>query len=256
MNGTTELQRSKSRTSAIFSSSGWLSENHPCAWAPRSGEIEFPELPAASADCKKSPVAKVSTWVFLSSTCANNTLVAVNLTVKDTHRATSRPIILSANLRVTKRLGGAVSKLTIDGDIPGHSDNGQKPPIRPDLRLELSHGLTTGLQARKARMNWGVDKNSASLLSFNVFRSEEPLYLEGFAWRAADDLDIQVKPEDEMYKSLTNVIRRKQWTSKSQANMWFATDTEVLYDSPDGPLKTEEEVEKKGDLQQLSRRRR
>ena len=139
--------------------------------------------------------------------------------------------------------------MTIDGDVSGSLR--WRPKAADETRFAVgnsSRGLTSGFQAlENARSELGVDKNSASLLSTNAFRSEEPLYLEGFAWRAADDLDIQVKPEDEMYKSLTNVIQRKRWTSKSQANMWFATDTEVLYDSPDGPLRPKK-VEKKTEI--------
>jgi cysteine-rich repeat protein len=219
----------------FFSSSGWLSEDHVCAWAPSSGEIEFPELPAKSKDAEKVPTASIGTWIYLSSSCSDKTVVSLNLKVKDTHRAMSRAIQLKASLKVTKRPGGVINQLSVDGDIPGHSDGGKKPPIRPDLRLELAHGLSTGYTAKGARMNWGIDKGSASLLVKNEFRADAPLYKEGFSWRAADDLDIQAKPEDDFYDAVNSIIKKDKWTSKKDAQVWFATDTEVVYASPDGP---------------------
>lgn len=222
-------------TVPFFSSSGWLSEDHPCAWAPSSGEIVFPELPAARADAEESPSASISTWVYLSKTCANKTTVSLNVTVKDTHRAMRSPIILSAKLRVTNRSGGDKYKQIIDGDIPGYSDDGKKPPIRPDLRLELSHGLTSENDATNVQMNWAADKQGRSLLVEQSFRAEEPLYREGFGWRASDDVDIRVKAKKPLYKALNNIIEEKKWKTPEDARLWFGTDTEVLYGSPDGP---------------------
>ena len=147
-----------------------------------------------------------------------------------------RPIQLKASLKVTKRPGGAVNGLSIDGDIPGHSDGGKKPPIRPDLRLELAHGLSTGYTAKGAHMNWAIDEHSAALLVKNEFRAEAPLYKEGFSWRAADDLDIQAKPDEDFYDALNGIIKKNKWKSKQDAQVWFATDTEVVYASPDGPI--------------------
>ena len=42
----------------FFSSSGWLSEDHLCAWAPSSGEIEFPELPAKGVGVRQDTHSK------------------------------------------------------------------------------------------------------------------------------------------------------------------------------------------------------
>ena len=148
--------------------------------------------------------------------------------VKDTHRAMSRPIILSARLNVTKRAGGRLHGLMIDGDIPGHSDNGKSGPIRPELKLELSHGLTSTYGARKARMYWLIEKHSSALLKTKSFRAEEPMYIEGFKWRPSDDLDIEVLEEKKLYKGLARVIKARKWKTPADASMWFATDTEVL----------------------------
>ena len=70
--GSTELQRSKSRTSAILSSSGWLSEKsilHVHGLRDRE-KSNFQSYLLRGADREKSPVAKVSTLgVLVESTC-------------------------------------------------------------------------------------------------------------------------------------------------------------------------------------------
>ncbi len=222
----------------FFSASGWVSESHQCAWSPAGSELVLPELPASTPTKKpaeKKDGVPVSVWVYFSKECANGTRVPVELTVRDTHRTLTRAIKLRAQVSVRNRGGGQKNRVVVDGDTPGHSDNGKAPPIRPDLKLELSHGVRSGSGAKGARMNWSTEPDAGSLLSMNTFRADAPLYQEGNIWRAGDDLDIQAHPDDKLRQVHAKVIRGRKWRSPADAVMWFGTDTEIIYDSPDGP---------------------
>ena len=76
----------------FFSSSAWMVSGHECAWVPNAYEIEVQEGPAQvtqstnAGEAKEPTTEPLHSWVYLSDTCEDMTVVPLQVEVLDTHR--------------------------------------------------------------------------------------------------------------------------------------------------------------------------
>jgi hypothetical protein len=230
----------------FVSSSAWISTSADCAWVPQDEEIELPELsprdPKADSEKRPAQMGELESWIYLSKTCAHNSVVPLLIRIQDTHNTGKTPIILTANIRVTNRGRSRVLDYLVDSDVPGFSEGGEGRVIVPDLRLEFSHGLNTGPgNVVGAAMNWSMAKETQSLLAKDSFRKDEPMVLNGSSLAFGDDLDIETQSSETLHKAIDTVGKAWGWDSVEDARFWLNTDTVVEYISPDPPDAEERE---------------
>ncbi|MEC8194645.1 MAG: hypothetical protein VX127_18055, partial [Myxococcota bacterium] len=145
------LQVYNNDSRGFFSSSSWVETQAECAWVPPSLETVMAELPAAppkdadegkalSLKKKDKPTQPVTAWIYLSSACADGSIVPLQVRIKDTHRAPTTPIVLAAKMQVRNRTMGRAVDFLVDTDIPGVSDGRSMPAVESDRVFELTHG--------------------------------------------------------------------------------------------------------------------
>jgi hypothetical protein len=227
----------------FFSSSAWIVSGHACAWVPKAYEIELQEMPAREVQLdalgreKAPPTEALSTWIYLSETCADKAIVPLQIKVLDTHRAASTPVVMAVNLRVRNRGQAEVVDYLVDSDQPGWSDNAPLPEVDTGRVFELSHGIATSpVELMSARAAWAVRKDLGA-----IFKSQkpaaEPLLSSGPGrFMAGDDLDLITHDLREYDIAVQAVADDLKWDSLDDAQTWYATDTEILYQTPDPPI--------------------
>ena len=225
----------------FVSSSAWVTVGGNCGWTFADEEIQLPEMSPADPDKPTgeppSQMGEIESWIYLSETCSHNTDVPLTFRIQDTHEATSRAILLTAKIRVTNRGRGQVMNYMVDSDIPGFSEGAKSTTIVPDLRLEFSHGLSTGPgQVEKANMTWSMADLTAAMLQKNSYRASEPMVLEGSTLAFGDDLDIETHAEETpLHTAIDNMGKAWNWDSVDDARLWLLSDTLVEYTSMDPP---------------------
>ncbi|GEM_PF-2702153 len=241
----------------FFSSSAWVETSADCAWVPPALEIEMSELPAtpkadAAAEGKgkkltlkkqEPPVQAIDAWVYLSKTCADGAVVPLQLRIKDTHRAPTVPIVVSAKMSVRNRTMGRATDFLVDTDVPGVSDGRSMPAVASARVFELTHAFEApeaGLMS--ARTGWGVHEDVGSIIKEQAMPSEPMIDDSGGRFLAGDDLDISTVKRSDFDRTLQSRADDDRWGNLDDARAWFAADTEVLYETPDPPTEIVEEV--------------
>ncbi len=237
----------------FFSSSAWIETQAECAWVPPALEIEMSELPAAPEEeeetgmlkLKKAepPTQGLDAWVFLSSACADRSVVPLQVRIKDTHRAATTPIIVSAKMTVRNRTMGKAVNFLADTDVPGVSDGRSMPAVSHARVFELTHGFVaaqSGLMS--ARTGWGVHEDVGSIIKQQQAPLEPMLGTGEGRFLPGDDLDISTVKLEDFDRILQARADDDRWNSLEDARAWFAADTEVLYETPDPPTEVVEEI--------------
>jgi hypothetical protein len=227
---------------ALFSASAWVESGHPCAWVPPGTELEMSELPAKppapeegeEAAEEDPPTHGLGTWVYLSNTCADGAIVPLRVNIYDTQRAPRTPMKLAVELTVRNRTDGRVSGFLLDTDIPGSSDGESAPAIYAGRKFELSHGFTINpAELLRARAGWAMRSDQQPLVAEQI-EAPEPLVPAGTGiFVAGEDYDIRLHDQEKYDRMLQRIADEQKWDELSDARAWFATDTEVLYDTPD-----------------------
>lgn len=227
----------------FFSSSAWVVSGHNCAWVPKAYEIEVQELPArvdevsVSGKKKVPPTEPLTSWVYLSDSCADKSVVPLQVKVLDTHRAPKTPIILSVNLNVRNRGQATVTDFLVDTDQPGWSDNTPMPEVDVEREFEMSHVLQTSSSGLlSARAAWAIRKDLAKIFKETKPAGEELLPTGSGRFIAGDDLDLKTHELEEYDLAVQAVADELEWESLEDARVWFATDSEVLFETPDPPI--------------------
>ncbi|MEC8191807.1 MAG: hypothetical protein VX127_03695 [Myxococcota bacterium] len=231
----------------FFSSSGWLETGADCAWVPPALETVMSELPATpvpeSPDAKpKKPLTQsFAAWVYLSTACADNSVVPLKVRIKDTHRAPRVPIVLSAKMVVRNRVFGKAERFLVDTDIPGVSDGKSMPTVEASRVFELTHGFAAAQRdVLSARTGWGIHKDVGAIISQQKSASNPMIAAGGGRFLPGDDLDIATMKPADYDQALQARADDERWESLEDARAWFAADTEVLYETPDPPMEVVE----------------
>ena len=229
----------------FFSSSAWVQSGHACAWVRPAEEIVMAELPAKveETDEEDHPSQGLESWVYLSNSCADGARVPLNVQIKDTHRASAEPIVLALTLKVANRTNGRAAAFMVDTDVPGMSDGRKMREVRASREFEISHGWAVNpKRVLSARSGWGVHEDLASVVDKQAPALEPMFAAEPGYFLPGDDYDFEmVKPSD-YDRILQGVADNKEWTELDDSRAWFATDTEVLFETPDPPMNVAEVI--------------
>jgi hypothetical protein len=181
----------------FFSSSAWVQSGDACAWVRPAAEIVMAELPAKDeeADEDDHPSQGLESWVYLSNSCADGARVPLNVQIKDTHRASAKPIVLSLTLKVANRTNGRAAAFMVASVVEV-----QTPALEP------------------------------------MFSAEPGYFLPG------DDYDFEMVEPSDYDRILQGVADNKEWTELDDSRAWLATDTEVLFETPDPPMNVAEVI--------------
>lgn len=230
----------------FFSSSAWIQTQAECAWVPPALEIEMSELPAKPPEDEQSsklslkkkapPTQALNAWVYLSTACPDSSVVPLQVQIKDTHRAPTSPIVLSAKMTVRNRSMAKAVNFLVDTDVPGVSDGRSMPQVSSARIFELTHGFEAPQRGlMKARTGWGIHEDVGSIISEQQAPSEPMLLAGEGSFLPGDDLDLATVKRADFDRILQARADEDRWRSLEDARAWFAADTEVSYETPDPP---------------------
>lgn len=214
-----------------FSASAWFRTSSSRAWVDSKREHLLTEMGAGA-----HRTAMTSVWVYLSTQCADRERIPLEIDIFDTHRAPAKPQKVKVQLKVTNVGAGALADVLVDTDKPGTSDGSGRMIISAQRSIEISSGFTLSAQrARQAKMMYGLPEADTRLFKAIRYRNVR-MIPTGQGYAAGDDLDMQTLPARAFKAATDRLAQEKNW-SNLKTEIWFATDTEVSFDSTEPSLK-------------------